>query len=305
MDDAVNYNVNSRVILSLDFECGWGGIESGRYLTREKNGVYKRLRPILKQFLVELDALEFPAVWATVGAMVSSPEPGDFSHLPESVQERICRFLVESESKTQDGRDLFDALLSSSVAHEIASHTFSHTRFDYHGYDVRSQSEDLNKSIDILESYSGVRPVSLVFPQNIVPSYAAAASAGFKVARVPHDSSNSTVKNRFTRFAQQILKEPPPVYEKECVPGVISHAATLFFNWGVGKSSSIRRLLILRQAKRALLRTALGNGDTHFWLHPYNLAETPRLLDGLLVVLREAVSLRDRGLLDITTMSKS
>ncbi len=292
-----------RVILSLDFECGWGGIESGRYLIRQKAGVFKALRPVMKKFVKELDALELPAVWATVGALVSSPAKGDFSHLPVDAQDKVHNFLATADPLTRDGRDLLDIVLSSKIPHEIASHGFSHTRFDYKGLDVERQMEDLEKSIIAIKEITGCRPYSFVFPQNIVPSFTAPDKAGFKVARDIQKSGFLAYRNRTMRIAEQLWRTPPPAQEKRVGNNLRAHSASLFLNWGSGKSASLRRALTLLQAKRALKRTAQGKGDSHFWLHPYNLAEIPYLFDGVIEVLKKAAKLRDKGFLDISTMS--
>ena len=115
---------NSRFVLSFDFELGWGCLERSLWVERQKKSVYDQLREVLPKFLEELRALELNASWAVVGAMIDEPRSRDFSYLPDSVRNSVIQFCEHSESKTNDGRDLFDLLLSSSQK-DIVSHSLS------------------------------------------------------------------------------------------------------------------------------------------------------------------------------------
>jgi peptidoglycan/xylan/chitin deacetylase (PgdA/CDA1 family) len=291
-----------RLIISFDFELGWGGIESGRWLIRQKSQTFTNLRPVFKHLILELEAMDIPVVWATVGAMVSPLARHDFEHLPKLMQDNILNFLDNAESETIDGRDLLELILSSRINHEIASHSFSHTRFNFNEYSLYSQTTDLTKSMDALEKYTDNKPSSFVFPQNIVTSFEALSKVGFKVARVVNDD-RIRFDGRVKKYMNRIIFPPPPVSKREEGNGLVSHSTSLFYKWG-GKSEPIQRKIVNIQARRALKRTVGGSGDTHIWLHPFNLVETPNLMKDFLFLLRYIAELRDKNLLTISTMSE-
>jgi len=288
----------NNIIISFDFELGWGAVESGRWRMREHAGVYESLRPVFRRLIAEMDALEIPATWATVGAMVSNPCMEDFSHLPVSAQQNIELFLKEAAPTTKDGRDLLEILLAAKVPHEIASHSFSHTRFNYPGYDVPAQTEDLKKSVSVLEKWTGDKPTGFVFPQNIAPNFEAVKAAGFETARVLPGNGPLGKRNFFQKAWGYYPQVPPAATSTPIGQNLALHTSSLFFHWG-GRLPALRRCVTLLQVKRGLARTAKTKGDTHLWLHPYNLTMLPNLMNHFIVFLQQIAALRERGTIKI------
>jgi len=118
------------VIFSFDFEIGWGDITNGVWKRREANGVYKRLRQVLPEMLSTMDACDFSATWATVGAMIEPPDTRDFSHLTDAQHSIVENGIRVGEPETFNGTDLFELVLAAKTDHQIACHSYSHIPFD-------------------------------------------------------------------------------------------------------------------------------------------------------------------------------
>lgn len=280
---------------SMDFELGWGSITNDRWRARERANVYERLRGTLRRVLAELDALEIPLTWATVGAMVAHQPQHDLEHLTDKLREQTKAFLSEAQQMTVDGRDLLEMVQNSRVSHDIGSHSFSHARFDSEGYNDSARSKDLRLARVALEKWD-IDPISFVFPENNAPSLAALPQAGIRVARLaPNSIPGGKVVAK--------LRRPPFVKSTLRHDGVRTETGTMFFHWPVGDHFGLRRNITLSQSRRALAAAAQDRQAVHYWLHPFNLTEIPGLLDQFLRLLHEVAMLRDEGKIQVVTMA--
>ena len=286
----------ARVFITFDFELGWGAIETNRWRVLEHMGVYNRLWAIIPKILSEMDRLEIPASWATIGAMIDPPSPDQFSHLPDFIQQKFRAFLKKAQQRTKDGRSLFEAILTAKIHHEIASHSFSHTRFNLKGYHLNAQIEDLKQSVSIVQKWIGQIPDYFVFPQNIVTSFDAVDANGFKRVRVLYKDicHDNKTPARFKRFFQS----PPPVFKQKVTDTLTAYSASMWFNWWE-PFYRLRRQYVLLKSRRALQFASKGQGDYHIWLHPYDLALTPDLCNDFIEFLHMVATLRDNGLIKI------
>jgi hypothetical protein len=278
--------------ISFDFEIGWGVWENGRWRERQARGVYRDLRPALRRFIDFLDVREISLSWAAVGGMISDSPAAHLDHLPVAAQNMIRGFLADAEEPTRDGRDLFAIVAGSKTGQQIGSHSFSHTRFTYPGYDLAAQTEDLRLARAALAQH-GVTADMFVFPVNDVASWPALAANGFRVGRT-RPVSETRHRGRVGRLLHLVNAGPPPVAEQVNAAGVCEHSGSLFYNW-FGRSASLRRPIVNRQARMSLASLAQGTGDQHWWLHPWNLVDTPGLFDDLTQLLDYAAKLRDQG----------
>lgn len=293
----------NNIIISFDFELGWGAVESGRWREREQAGVYESLRPVFRRLITEMDAMEIPATWATVGAMVSDPCMEDFSHLPISAQQNIEQFLNDAAPMTKDGRDLFEILLAAKVPHEIASHSFSHTRFNYPGYDLPSQIEDLKRSLSVIAKKMGQKPSSFVFPQNIAPNFTAVENVGFKSVRIsPNNNPYLEKRSLLQKISEDIIYAPPAANETALTTGLKLKSSSLFFHGEGRLPSTVRCHITKMQANRALKRTAKGGGNTHIWLHPFNLVICPKTFNNFKSFIYKIAQQREQQKIKIDLM---
>lgn len=280
--------------VSMDFEVGWGMIENGLWRKYEKQGVYENLRTILPRLLTELDAMEIPAIWATVGAMVEDPARHDFSHLPGGLGGVVRTALNEGRSRTFDGRDLFDQVFNSHTRHLLGGHSYSHTRFTYPGVDEEFVADDLQRLSSVFASLEFKPARFFVFPQNHEAYYNTIYDAGYTVVR--GTSANSSKRDLWSRVQRSIIYAPQMSQEggmKE--PRRITES--MYFNARRGRWYA--RLLPYIAAKRGLALAMQKHQVLHVWVHPHNLAENHTLLPLFLRFLRSACASRDTGNLRI------
>lgn len=280
----------AQLAISLDFEIGWGVWELERWRERQPANVYTDLRPVLANFVGFLAERDIALIWATVGAMICAPKPDDFDYLPAAARDHISRFLQETDVATHDGRDLFDCVLSCRTTQEFASHSFSHTRFDYPGLTHEMRTEDLRRSRSEL-ARAGVPVDRLVFPENIVAEWEALAASGIRLARTP---IKARPRSRITNAVRANLAGPPMAVQDTGGAGVAAQSGSLFFNW-YGRAAPLRRKLVNAQARRGLEHAIRTGGTLHLWLHPFNLTATPGLYEDFTAFLALAADHRDRG----------
>lgn len=288
-----------RLVISLDFEIGWGVWESERWRARQARDVYRDLRPALRRFVDFLDARQLALTWATVGAMVSPRADGEFDYLPGAARDHIHRFLAEAAPDTIDGRDLFDIVSGARTPQHFASHSYSHTRFDYAGMTGEALTTDLARSTARMAELG--HPVdALVFPENIVAHWDALAANGIRVGRLPAPQVRPTGLGPLDRVLSRTIAAPPLAQDSAGGTGVAAHSGSLFFNW-YGAALSLRRAMVERQARLGLAEAVRTGGTLHLWLHPFNLTDTPDMVGALERFLNEAAVQRDQGRLDIVS----
>ena len=285
-----------KLTISLDFELGWGAIESQMWQSRETRGVYEDFRPVFKRLLRLLDELEVPLTWATVGAMISDPKASDFSHLPDAFRERAVDFLALAKPLTRDGRDLMDQLLKMNTQQDIGLHSFSHTRFQESSFTVESKLIDLQRGTQSLKDL-GVTPKSFVFPVNQVQNLELLPQVGLSIARTPPP----TLKTGREKLIQAATGKTPSAKRQTISAGFDTEAGSMLYNW---RNSWLRKILIDHQIRAAFRKAKISDYHLHLWLHPFNLAEIKGLEQGLYSLLKKAATLRDAGKISIEPMSE-
>ena len=278
-------------LLSFDFELGWGCAESGYWRQREKNRVYDDLRNTLPRLLSILDSLQLPVTWAIVGAMCQPSVKRDFSHLPHAAREIVEGFSNESVSTSNDGCDLLDLVRNSDVDHKIACHSYSHTRFNFPGYDESTAKGEVDRFNEVCDSLE-MSVDSLVCPQNIVDHLDAYARVGYRRVRT---SPAMQQKSKLSKLIQ------PPPYSRliENSSGIVQENGSILFS--TARDKYILMPLISFKTKK-LIRASIRDGErVHLWLHPFNLVNTPGVFEKLVSVLNFVAHSRDIGSLDVKT----
>ncbi len=284
--------------ISLDFELGWGSIENGIWRRREAAGVYRELRNVLPVFLKALEDHEVSLTWATVGAMIDPPRPSDLGHLPEPIKTATRAFVAGSERETHDGRDLFEMVLNTRTPQDIGSHTFAHCRWSTPGFSVEAKEIEAAQSVAALEKFD-VTPNAFVYPLNHYSDLEVLRGAGFQIAR-------TAPRRPSTRLGKliEMLSGSTPASELSAGPrGLNCETGSMLYVWGIRNDWRVRKILIDRQIRLGLRRAARDEGDFHIWLHPFNLAETPGLLEHSISLISKVARMRDRGEIDIVTMA--
>lgn len=291
-------NKIAKFILSLDFELGWGTIESGLWKTREKKGVYKRLRSVLPVFLSALDALEFPVTWAFVGAMIEEPNKRKLDHLPLDIKNLTTSFSQSAESSTTDARDLFDRIIGVKTKHFLSSHTYSHVRFDYAGLDTSIIDTEMLLFDNVCINY-GVKTNSLVFPQNIEGFHTQLRQLGYQSVRTAPERNKPMSK--IVHLISSTTAPPPLSKMNKMDNGLVRHSGSMFYNTGARR---IYRLpFVYKQALSGIKHAIKNDGVIHMWIHPFNLSESPMLLPSLINVMKYVSEKREKGLIQVATFT--
>ena len=290
----------SAVILSLDFECGWGSIDTGLWREREKAGIYTELRPALRRFVDHLDATGFSATWAIVGAMIEPPRLRDTAHLKGAYGKAVENFCKTAAEPTHDGRDLLDIVLSVGTTQHFGTHSYTHPRFIDPEQNPDVYAVELTRA-RTANARAGIAADRLVCPRNELGHLETIARAGISRLRTPPSlASAPATRGAGARFWHALTAPPAPVREIHHEGGLVLHSGTEFLNWG-RTAGSFKRAITQRRINAALRCASTGQGDVHFWLHPFNLVETPGLLEYALSFLDRVARLRDAGRVSVAT----
>lgn len=285
-------------LLSFDFEIGWGDVSNARWITRENNGVYQRLRPVLDRLLNEMDVLEFPATWATVGAMITAQEKLQTCHLPSDAKKTVLKALDTASADTFDGRDLFEKTLNARTKHSYASHSYTHIPFNFPGVNQDYVSRDLKLSFDALSQY-GVSTDHFIFPENREGYYDTLLESNIRVVRVAADTAHMS---RPHYLLSALVGTPPPCKTDHHENGMTRHYGSMLFNMGAGRYH--RLPFVYGRAIRGLNSACKNGTDLHVWAHPFNFAESKVQLRAFISFLRKVAAKRDAGEISIKTMQE-
>jgi len=287
------------VSISLDFELGWGAMETGLWRMREANGVYRNLRPIMTRMTGLLGDLELSLTWATVGAMISAPKPADFDHLPDAFRTRAVDFLAQSDALTHDGRDLFAMVAECATPQDIGSHTFSHTRFPAPEFSRAAKQHDLEMAVSAVENQTNQTPRSFVFPLNQPGDLDLVSEAGFEVARLAPEAP----KSRVGKLMVKLRGAGPSAFRSAQTDTLSTETGSFLYTWGIHRDRHLRRALANRQLAQGLRWASTSDFHMHIWLHPFNLSEVEHLEDDFTALLRTLAIMRDAGSIRIEPMS--
>ena len=116
------------LVVSFDFELGWGILDEPVWRELEAQGLYSRLRSILADLFGFLATRRLPTTWATVSSMLVDDRADlELDHLPEPYKSYAAVFFDEAAWHTRCANDLMESWHQSlGEFSEIASHTSTH-----------------------------------------------------------------------------------------------------------------------------------------------------------------------------------
>ncbi|WP_049923633.1 polysaccharide deacetylase family protein [Halopiger djelfimassiliensis] len=255
------------VVLSVDAELGWGfhdfetppieRVESGR-----------RGWPVLLELCSEYDV---PATWAVVGHLMLESCDGDHAThpAPPGWFERE-RGEWRHRPDLRFGPDLVDALLSSDVDHEFASHSFSHVLFGRPETDRQLATAELERSLEIASDW-GQTVDSFVYPRNDVGHRDVLVDYGISAYRGRSPTSDG-VRGLFDSAVRDRSMLVEPVVDEY---GLVNVPASMFLFGFEGPARTVAESIwedpMVVQARRGIDEAARTDGLFHMWLHPNNL----------------------------------
>jgi peptidoglycan/xylan/chitin deacetylase (PgdA/CDA1 family) len=261
------------VVLSVDAELGWGFHDKSNPPTARLDNARDGWTTLLDL----CDEYDVPATWAIVGHLfladcsgrhVDHPRGGDwFAH--EHPPDRMARDL-------RYGNGLVEAVQSAQVAHEIATHTFSHVEFGDSRTTRQEARAEVRESLALAHE-RGIDIRSLVFPRNNIGYLDVLAEEGIRCyrGRRPRQSRFfESVPGKVARAT--VLQRPPPVVHPYVdSAGLVEVPASLHLFSFEGLPRRMVTALtgdpVVRQARLGIDAVREGPGVFHMWLHPNSI----------------------------------
>lgn len=284
------------LVLSFDLELGWGSVENQMWRQLEREQVFERTRPAMESLLQTMRSLDVPALWAVVGALCQKYGAYNLEYVPTEVRQGIEDMLQSAQPTTVDGRDLVEAIVSEPIGHLLGCHSYAHVRYGHRVADNHFVAADLSMFARYRPLTGNWAPV-IIFPCNEEAHLDEIYQAGYRCCRASaHPPVKSGGVKRWFDRTRRMFTCPPLSTSRDIGPGFQRWTDSLLFN--TGRRAALVPW-VLRRARRGLRRAVKEGGTLHVWTHPFNLAETPELLQSLQTLLYDAARLRDAGRLSI------
>lgn len=271
--------MRGEVTLSIEVELGWGVHDIGDYEYVSEDGEAERV--YLQRLLGRCEDLDLPVSFDVVGHLFldecDGRHPGPY---PDG--------WFDADPGTgfpEDGRfyapDVVDRIASSSVTHELCTHTFSHTLATQPAETVAA---DLEAAQRVHERHLGRRTKTLVPPRHAPPPDEMLADAGLEIVRCGRDTGD---KSRPARV-RELVAGPVPTWEPTVEGGVVHAHCTTYPSLTApavvaGQERQkhpalrsipvgVRQRLHLRALRNAVDRAAATGGTVNLWCHLFDLA---------------------------------
>ncbi len=292
-------------VISLDTELAWGSFD--RNGLQNYGHLYAQMRTIVDSLLAMFARHDIKATWAIVGHLFleSCSREGidNHNHVLQPRYGWYPQGWLSDDPFSHVGLqpyfyapDVVEAILASRPRHEIASHTFTHVILgdpECAAEVARSQLLECRR----LAENKGRELVSLVFPRNSVGHLDVLCRLGFLSYRGPEENwySRASVIPRLAklcRYVNKLVAATPPCYkelrccrEDEGQPWLFNLPASMFYPPFGGLWNLVGLGRRVSQAKKGVRAAVATQSLFHLWFHPFNLATSPALLDGLDEVL--------------------
>ena len=266
------------ITFSMEIELGWGNHDTGELGRLSPDGQTER--NYLSRLLEVTENNQIPFSFDVVGHLFLGECEGNHS---SPHRDNWFRADPGTDYRT-DGLfyapDAIEAIKSTSVAHEICTHTFSHALFD----EITRETcvWELERVQELHREHMEKTTSSLVPPRHQSPPKEVLVENGIKVLRPPMSKQSPTKIHRF----KELLMGPLPlsdlrrkdVVETYCTTNPSLTAGSLPSGQGTTHHAfryfpmSLRQHLHLRKLKCAT-ETAVEEGShLHLWCHLYDIS---------------------------------
>jgi len=208
--------------------------------------------------------------------------------------------------------DAVEAIRERPTAHELCTHSFSHTP---HGtVDATAVSADLERSQRLEAELLGERSRSYVPPRHRAPPSEVLRERDIEVVRTPiEDQADNPLKR-----ARQLLFGPPPMRDPEWVDGVLrtycaSHPNLAAPSLPSGQRPADRKFrwlpdqllqrLHCQYLERATMHAIENDEHLHLWCHLYDISND-RQFAPLAEYLKTVGRLQEQGRVEVRTMGE-
>lgn len=293
-----------KIVISFDFELGWGVADSLAWKERECAGLYRSCHQLLPATIDFLRQKNVPATWAIVSNLLHEELPKDsFDYLAGSYKKAVEYFCNNAQLESRYARPLIEQVIDYSE-NEIATHSATHPYSQHPDICVGSYLEDIRRSVIDIEKVLSVRPARIVFPRDDA-AFLQEVSSQLELGGRINPSMVSTGKGRISSYAKGMVTGIPPSHVLMAGSGRYFQSGSLLFNWFGGRASSLKKTYTKRMLRKLL--SSAGKENTvntiyHLWLHPFNLIRDPSVGAHFSQFVEAACALRDKGLLEFVTM---
>ncbi len=298
--------MTAKLVISFDFELGWGVLDSPVWRIRQDDGVYTRLRPVLSDLIALLESSQLPTTWAMVSSLVTERERDlDLDHLSKPYRDSVVKFFRESSPETRCAVDLIEKWSRISSFSEVCSHTSTHVYPEYPSVTSDQYVADVKQSLLILEKTFSTPVKSLIFPRDDIlfrhEITAKIRPLNFRLNPSFYNSHNKL--GRVFDGAMRFVRDLPASVITSGACGEVYQSGSMYFNWSGGDFEQIKKKLVDIQSKRLIGQLERTDNVYHVWIHPFNLAESVEHYLSFSLFLKKVVDLRDMGVLDVVTMA--
>lgn len=282
-------NIDSSLIISLDFELFWGVRDSRG---EEYFETLKNVHEVIPQLLILFEKYDISCTWASVGALFAESYEDFNIHKPSIVpsyeEQKFSPFNDLGYISSIDDKLLFAPQLISAIKNapkqEFASHTFSHYYALEKGQTEKEFEADL-EACNTIASNLKTKMTSLVFPRNQFNSaylkickklgYTAYRGNPKHWAYQAESRENRSLLKRIFRLVDCYLPFSGSLRQevkKDAASEMIDVPASIFFRPYSPKLSFFDGLKLWR-LKWSMTRTAKKGGVFHLWWHPHNFGK--------------------------------
>jgi len=286
-------------LLDIEIELAWGIID--QLFDRNRMTEFsKNIRKHLGGILSLLEKYRIPVTWGILGHVAldhcrrrTTPHP----EMPRPIYKWLKRDWYEPDpcSTLEDepsfyGKDIVDRVinftLKSNVAHDIASHSFSHQLFGDPGCTEKVALAEIEQSLNIMSQNYGITPKVFIFPRDSVGHLDVLRRSGFTAFRgpIPHAMPYSEGDKGIVRMARKYASEfgylasfylrlPPPIVIVEDIDGLKNIPASMCFN----KKPFIPLSLVTLKAKKGIKRAMEEKKIFHLYTHLINFGQAPNV----------------------------
>jgi peptidoglycan/xylan/chitin deacetylase (PgdA/CDA1 family) len=298
--------------LSLDFELIWGALDLfgperfRRACTIERNEVIPRLLDLLVEF-------QIPATWCVVGHLfLESCDGGKHAEVLSPTHDWFeqDRGGNEETAPLFFARSLIEKIRACPVRQEIGCHSFSHMIFGDRNCSAEAARSELAASVRAAREM-GIELRSFAFPRNQVGHLQALSEHGFVCYRGPEPVWYEQINlppaiKRLAHLCSVLVAAQPPVSLPEMTEaGLWNIPGSMIYFPMHGLRRHIPVQMRVRRAIKGLEAAAARKRIFHMWFHPTNLADRIEpMFHGLREIFARARTMRERGQIDILTMSQ-
>lgn len=301
--------MSSTVVISFDFELGWGVLENDTWKYREGLGVYDRMREDIPILLARLKSLQIPTTWAMVSNLITERESDlNLDHLPDDYRKQVLNFFRTSKTSSRLGLDLIENILNKDNLCEIGSHSATHLYPSHPSIELEHFVADVAQSFDVIDRLIQKPARSFIFPrdQSKFRISLAELRPGLNMRLNPAFASNLGSRP-VTRALRGLSSFVTPVPESSVTVGghgEIYHLGSINFNAIAGRYRGLKSRLLTTRLHKLFreLESDVNHRTYHVWLHPFNLSESELNRELFNKFIERLSDVRDKGQVEIKPM---